>query len=171
MNKKLLIAAAAGLLLAACSSPPASGTEHVTGKVTGRAALANNTTFALTYTGPVTTTGTFTTSNNAPSKNQLVTFTTKAGKLVLQVTSVKNTQGMLSSRICEFGATTIVDYTVDSKRSSGSFLDAHGSGTVTVKFTGDLPRTVNGCDESPNAVPVAATAAGTWTQSGPLTLR
>ena len=60
------------------STGPASGTETMTGQVTGAAAVANTTTFPLVLTGPVNTTGTITLPNGN-STHATITFKTKAG--------------------------------------------------------------------------------------------
>src|ERR1019366_2683199 len=99
MRKLAALAGAVGLAggLAACSSsgsssstatpkPPAtSGAETCSGTVTGKAAVASSSTFALTFSGPVATTGTQTLSGNGPKKGQHHTFPTKAGNLVAVV--------------------------------------------------------------------------------------
>jgi hypothetical protein len=165
--------AGAGTFVAACGSTSSitTGTEHVTANVSGKNATANSTKFNLTYTGPVDTTGTFITTGNGPVKGQQAVFTTKAGKLDLVVTSVKNSQSTISTSKCEIGMTVTVGYTVYGKRSTGSWRDASGTGTVVVKFSGDMPKLKTGaCNMSNNAAPITSTARGTWTQTGKFTV-
>lgn len=160
-------AALTAVALAACSSSN-SGTEHfASATVTGKAALANS--FALTYTGPVNTTGTFSTGGPGPKPGQLRAFHTKAGTLMLKVKSVPVNKSSGNQKACTFTQKTVVDYTVDGAKSTGSFAGATGSGEVTVMFSGTGPRLKNGkCNPSNNATPIKASAS--FTGTGPLTL-
>jgi hypothetical protein len=167
-------ASSAGTSSASPAGTPAviSGTEHGYGKITGAAAVANVSTFSVTYTGPVATTGTFNTSGPNPAKGQTHTFATKAGDLTLQVSgtpgNVQKSIGPASSCGFEFGTT--VPYTVTG--GTGKFAGATGHGTVVVTFTADLPKLANGkCNTSKSAQPIASTAVGVFSLSGPLTVK
>jgi len=168
-----------GLAIGACSSSTSAattthGTEHIYGKVTGAAALANNTVIPVTWTGPVNTTGSFSTGGgNGPKKGQMHTFKTAAGNFVVQVSGTPtNTQKLLSASTCAFEFGTAVPYSVVGGKSTGKFADATGSGTVNVTFQGDLPKLANGhCNESNSATPSAASASGTFSGGGPLTVK
>jgi len=167
------VVAALGIagLAAACSSSPSttSGTEHFSSVLHGQAALGNS--FTLTYTGPVNTTGSFSTSGPAPTPGQEKAFDTKAGTLELKVDKVPvNTQNG-NPTTCAFKADTVVDYTVVGSKSTGKFAGASGSGTVTAIFTGTGPRLSNGkCNESNSAQPIASTAYASFVGAGPLTV-
>lgn len=182
MNKiiaSLLAALALGASLAACGSSSSttattkSGTETFYGKVTGKAAITNNTVFALTFKGPVNTTGTQTLSGSGPKKGQSHTFPTKAGNLVATVTKTPvNTQKLLSASTCRFEYGTVVTYAVNGAKSTGSFAGSTGKGVVTVLFTAELPKLSSGkCNESNNAQPLASGAVGTFSGIGPLTVK
>jgi hypothetical protein len=183
MTSRSALATAAAVLgvaaLAACGSSSSSGTttktvhgtEHVSGKVTGLAALASNTAFSVTWTGPVTTTGKFETNGPAPKKGQEHTFTTGAGKLVVKVSATPaSTQKMVSTTTCRFAAATRVPYSVLGSKSTGAFKGARGSGTVAVIFHADLPKKNGKCDESRSARPVPRSAVGTFSGGGPMTI-
>ena len=167
--------------LAACSSSSSStatagaakpGTEIGYGKLTGSAAMSNNPVFHLTFTGPVSTTGTIP-LGAAPKKGQSHTFTTGAGNLVVTLRSAGTSTGALkSAQTCLFAYTTTVPYTVNSAHSTGKFAGAAGSGTAVAVFSGELPKLGNGkCNESQSAEPSAKTAAGTFTATTKLTLK
>jgi len=176
-----VIALSAGL--AACSSSSSSstatasaaaksGTEIGYGKVTGSAAMASNPVFHLTFTGPVSTTGTVPLGGQ-PKKGASHTFTTAAGNLVVTLDSAGTSTGALkSTTTCLVVETTTVPLTVDGAKSTGKFAGATGSGKAVVLFSGDLPKLSNGkCNESQNAQPSAKTAVGTFTLTTKLTLK
>jgi hypothetical protein len=157
---------------ATASAAPKSGTEAAYGKVTGSAAMANNPVFHLTFTGPVSTTGTIP-LGGTPKKGASHTFTTAAGNLVVTLDSAGTSGGGLkSTKTCLFVYTTTVPFTVDGAKSTGKFAGATGSGKAVVLFSGDLPKLSNGkCNESQNAEPSAKTALGTFTATTTLTLK
>jgi hypothetical protein len=163
-------------LAAACgssgSSAPktVSGTEHVTGMVTGKAALANNTAFTLTWKGPVNTTGPFNTKGNGPKKGQSHTFTTKAGDLAVVVNAKPTNTQKVDPTTCRATFGTTVPYTVVGGKSTGAFKDAKGSGAVAVTFNATLPKKGGKCNESNNAQPAAGSAVGTFSGGGSLTV-
>jgi hypothetical protein len=179
-------ALAAALVLAGCSSSggtataPAtpkptvtSGTETITGTITGAAAVAGNPAFRLTFRGPVNTTATTVPGGSIPAKGQHRTFATAAGNLAVVVSgTVTAVPMLLSASACRYSFTTIVSYTVDGHRSTGKFADAAGHGTVTLTEQADDPKLASGqCNESPNAPPAAGTVTGTLTGGGPLTVK
>jgi len=190
--KKLMSLGAAALLAAAvagCSSsttttrnsaasakatPTAtSGIETFAGQVTGAAALANNVTIPLKWTGPVITTSTFSTGGSAPKKGQHHTFQTAAGNFTVAVSgTVTNTQKLLSASSCQFEFATAVPYTVDGAASTGKFAGSTGSGVVTVTFQAYLPKLASGkCNESNNAQPLTKGALAAAKGTGPLTVK
>jgi hypothetical protein len=174
------IALTAGL--AACSSSststaPAttaqkSGTEVIYGKLTGSAAMANNPTFHLTFTGPVATTGMIP-LGGSPKKGATHTFTTAAGDLAVTLGSAgKNTGGLKSTKTCLIVFTTTVPFTVDGAKSTGTFAGATGAGHAVVLFSGDLPKLSNGkCNPSHSAAPSGKTAVATFTARTTLTVK
>jgi hypothetical protein len=174
------IALAAGL--AACSSSsssdtatattaPKSGTEVIYGKLTGPAAMANNPTFRLTFTGPVATTGMIP-LGGSPKKGATHTFSTAAGDLAVTLgSSGTNTGGLKSTKTCLAVFGTTVPFTVDGAKSTGKFAGAAGTGKAVVVFSGRLPKLSSGkCDESHNAAPSAKTAVATFTARTTLTV-
>jgi hypothetical protein len=181
----MVVITAAGLALAACSSSTStasssasasssaaamSGTETITGRVTGKAALANASTIPLKLTGPVTTTSTITLNN---SSSKVATFKTADGNLVVSHTGGKNSGKLVSTSTCKFvGTTAGVTYTVLGSQSTGKFKGATGHGTAAIVFGGDLPKKSNGkCNTSNSAEPSVSTAYVTFTARGPLTLQ
>src|ERR1700683_532555 len=105
-----LVAAAVCVLAAACSSAP-SGTENATGYTRGQAALATSTTFALTWSGPVATTGPFHGGTGQPAKGQHHTFSTKAGKLYAVITAKPvNSFKVTDTKTCAVLGSTVVKF-------------------------------------------------------------
>ena len=79
------------------STAQASGTETITGKVTGAAALANAPVFPVVLTGPVNTTGTFT-SPNGNGTHATLTFRTNAGlRLTVECRKVLDDESILAA--------------------------------------------------------------------------
>ena len=189
---KASLAAAAGTLaavalIAGCSSSvttakpaakvstaPASGTETMTGQVTGAAAVANTTTFPLVLTGPVNTTGTITLPNSN-STHATITFKTKAGDLVAAAyapdANSNTPPTVVDAAACRFKFTINATFTVTGAKSTGAFKDAHGGGKAAIVFEADAPKLSNGkCNMSNNAQPLTNGALGTFHSSGPLTV-
>jgi hypothetical protein len=181
----MVVITAAGLALAACSSSTSStsssasasssaqamsGTETITGHVTGTAAMANAPTIPLKLTGPVTTTSTITLNG---SSQKVATFKTADGNLVVSHTKGTSSGKLLSTSTCKFAGTNSgVTYTVLGSQSTGKFKGAVGHGTAAIVFGGDLPKKPNGkCNTSNSAQPSASTAYTTFTARGPLTLK
>jgi hypothetical protein len=180
MRKASFIAvalASLGLIAAACSSSPSttSGTEHFSGIMTGKAALANNVSFPLKFTGPVTATGTFSTSGPAPKVGQHHTFKTSSGNLVAVVTAVPQSGNGPPTPVnmakCQFASGTKVTFKVVPGESTGKFAGATGTGgKVNAQFTATLPKLSNGhCNESNSAQPTAASFS--FTGAVPLTVK
>jgi len=157
---------------ATASAAPKSGTEIAYGKVTGSAAMVNSPVFHLTFTGPVSTTGTIPLGGQ-PKKGASHTFTTAAGNLVVTLDSEGTSSGGIkSTKTCLAVFTTTVPFTVDGAQSTGKFAGATGSGKAVVLFSGQLPKLSNGeCNESQNAQPSAKTAVSTFTATAKLTLK
>jgi len=160
---------------AKASAAPASGTETMTGKVAGAAAVADDAVFPLALSGPVQTTGTFTTPSST-SAHATVTFKTKAGNLVAAAYSPDANGNqppvIVNAAECRMQFTIHATYTVTGSESTGAFEGARGSGKALVVFQADAPKLANGrCNTSGNAQPVASTATGTFSASGPLTLK
>jgi hypothetical protein len=149
-----------------------TGTEVVSGKVTGPAALASSPVFHLKLTGPVTTTST-TSLGGSPKKGATHTFSTGAGNLTVTLNSSgTNTGGLKDHKTCLFAFATHVPLTVDSAKSTGKFSGATGSGQATVLFSGHLPKKSNGsCDTSKNAAPSPKTVTGTFTATVKMTVK
>jgi hypothetical protein len=156
------------------STAPASGTETMTGQVTGAAAVANTTTFPLVLTGPVNTTGTITLPNSN-STHATITFKTKAGDLVAAAyapdANSNTPPTVVDAAACRFKFTINATFTVTGAKSTGAFKDAHGGGKAAIVFEADAPKLSNGkCNMSNNAQPLTNGALGTFHSSGPLTV-
>jgi len=161
----------------ACSSTPSttSGTETWQAKETGAAVVAGNAppTYHLTFTGPVKATSTWTPSDNNAVKST-ATFKTTAGNLTVDADLPDNGNPPTTSNAttCLFVQTLTGTYVVDGSKSTGSFKDATGHGTVKDVFSATMPRLSNGkCNTSDNAQPLAAGAYTTLVVSGPMTVK
>ncbi len=181
MNRTVLaattLAAGIGLLAAGCGGSASganaakSGTETISGKLAGTAAMASSPVFHLTFHGPVNTTATFP-LGPSPKKGQTHTFKTAAGNLVIVSGTSTSTQKLLSTSTCRFEFATTVPYTVSGDKSTGQFAGATGSGRAVVVFQGDLPKVSGGkCNTSSTAEPTVSTVVSTFKAAGPLTLR
>jgi hypothetical protein len=161
---------------AACSSGPTTttGTETWQGKVTGAAAVASNgPTYPLTFTGPVHATASFTPPNNNAVKST-VTFKTSAGNLTVNADLPDNANPPTTSNptTCLFVSTLTGTYTVVGSKSTGSFKDATGHGTIRDVFSATGPKLSNGqCNQSNSAQPLTAGAYTTLYVSGPMTVQ
>lgn len=171
------LAAGIGLLAAACGGSASgataqkSGTETISGKLTGQAALASNPVFHLTFSGPVKTTATHP-LGTAPKKGQTTTIKTAAGDFAIVTGTSSTTEKLLSTSTCRVEFSTTVPYTVSGSKSTGQFAGAAGHGRAAVLFAGDLPKLSNGkCNTSASAQPKTSTVVATFTAAGPLTLK
>lgn len=173
--------AAAGVVAAGCgssapsgsaasaSASPRTGTQTLTGSVTGQQALANTTSIPLTLSGLVNTTATISLANNNQNP---VMIKTGQGTLAVTHTVGHTSQKLLSTQTCKFVFGTDSAYTVDGGKSTGTFKNATGSGKAVITFTGNLPKKSNGaCDTASNAVPMASTARVSFVAHGPLTVK
>ena len=177
-----VLALAAGL--AACTSSgsstatatttPVSGTETLSGKLTGSAAASTDIlVFHLRLTGPVGTTATIRLGTGLPEKYELYTFHTAVGDLAVTLASAgTSTGGLKSAKTCLYVLTTAVPFTVDSAKSTGKFAGATGTGTAVFRFSGDDPKLSDGtCNTSRDALPSAKTSAATFAATIKLTVR
>jgi hypothetical protein len=170
------LAAGIGLLAAGCggsangAAATTSGTETISGRLAGSAAMATNPVFHLTFRGPVNTTATFP-LGNAPKKGQVATFKTAAGNFAFVAGTSSSTQKLLSASTCRFEFTTTVPYTVSGAKSTGKFAGATGSGKAVVLFQGNLPKVNGKCNTSTTAQPIVSTVIATFRAAGPLTLK
>ena len=177
-----VLALAAGL--AACTSSgsstatatttPVSGTETLSGKLTGSAAASTDIlVFHLRLTGPVSTTATIRLGTGVPEKYELYTIHTAVGDLAVTLASAgTSTGGLKSATTCLYVLTTAVPFTVDAANSTGKFAGATGTGTAVVVSSGDDPKLSDGtCNTSRDAPPSAKTAVATFTATIKLTVR
>jgi len=171
------LAAGIGLLAAGCggsangAAATKSGTETISGTLTGAQAMASNPTFRLTFRGPVNTTADI--PIHSQTKGQANTFKTGAGNLVVTATGpVASTQRLLSTSTCRFEIGRSQAYTVDGSKSTGQFAGATGNGRAAVTVQATLPKLSNGkCNTSTSAQPVKNSAMATFKAAGPLTLK
>ena len=175
-----VLALAAGL--AACSSSgsstatasatPISGTETVSGKLTGLASMSDIPVFHLRLTGPVGTTGTIS-LYALPEKGTSYTLKTPAGNLVVTLHSAGTSAGVLkSAKTCLYATTTTVPFTVDGATSTGKFAGAAGTGTAVFMRSGEDPKFSDGtCNVSENVLASAKTAVATFAATIKLTIR
>lgn len=172
----------AGLAVAGCgssdggssstSSPAAArtGTQVVTGSVTGKAALASQTTIPLKLSGVVNTTGSIRLVN---SRNQpTIMIRSGMGNLAVSHSKGKTTQKLLSSKTCKIAYGVRGTYKVEGGKSTGSFEGASGSGKISLLFTANLPKKSDGtCNISSSAVPRASSARVSFAARGPMTVK
>jgi hypothetical protein len=152
---------------ASASASPRTGTQTLSGTVSGQAALANSTSIPLRLTGLVNTTA----SISVNSKNPVM-IKTGQGTLAVSHTTGTNSQKLLSNSTCRFAFVNHSQYTVEGGKSTGTFKNATGSGTAVITFTGNLPKKSDGsCDTSSSAVPTPSSARVSFAASGPLTVK
>jgi hypothetical protein len=175
-----VLALAAGL--AACTSSgsntatatatPMSGTETVSGKLTGSASMSDIPVFHVRLTGPVGTTATISLST-LPEKGTSYTLKTPVGNLVVILDSAgTSTGGLKSVKTCLYATTTTVPFAVDGTSSTGKFAGATGTGTAVFMFSGDDPKFSDGtCNVSANVPASAKTAVATFAATIKLTVR
>jgi hypothetical protein len=175
-----VLALAAGL--AACTSSgsststaaaaPMSGSETVSGKLTGAASMSDIPVFHLTLTGPVDTTATVS-LYAVPEKGTSYTLKTPVGNLVVNLDSAgTSTGGLKSAKTCLYVTTTTVPFTVDGANSTGTFAGATGTGTAVFMFSGDDPKLSDGtCNVSADVLASAKTAVATFAATIKLTVR
>jgi cytoskeletal protein CcmA (bactofilin family) len=176
----LLALAAAGCSSSSSSSTVAkatpstmTGTETFTsGKVTNAKVLeVNSPTVQLTYTGPVSATGSFNLGGSGPKKGQIKTFVTSKGNLVLMVASDTVSAKFVDPSTCLAQDITTVHYTVVGNQSTGSFKSASGSGVVSATFQANS-ELKGKCSLANNAEPATMTGAYIlFTGTGPLTIK
>jgi hypothetical protein len=171
--------AAAGVVAAGCgssapsssaaSASPTTGTQTLTGSVSGPAALNTAGSIPLTLSGVVNTTATLSLSANTQNP---VMIKTGQGTLALTHTAGRTTQKLLSTQTCQFVFGNDNQYTVVGSKSTGTFKNATGNGTAVITLSGNLPKNPNGtCDTSTTAIPQASTARVSFVAHGPLTVK
>jgi len=159
---------------AKATTAPVSGTETLSGKLTGSAAAsAGILVFRLRLTGPVRTTATIWLDTAVPVQYELYTFHTAVGDLAVTLASAgTSTGGLKSAKTCLYVLTTAVPFTVDGANSTGKFAGATGTGTAVVVSSGDDPKLGDGtCDTSRDVQPSAPTAVATFAATIELTVR
>ncbi|HEV2257030.1 MAG TPA: hypothetical protein VGS06_28180 [Streptosporangiaceae bacterium] len=158
---------------ATATTTPVSGTETLSGKLTGPAAMSDILVFHLRLTGPVGTTATIRLGTEVPEKYELYTIHTAVGDLAVTLASAgTNTGGLKSAQTCLYVLTTAVPFTVDGAKSTGKFAGATGTGTAAVVTSGDDPKLSDGtCNTSRDALPSATTAVATFAATIKLTVR
>ena len=158
---------------AKATATPVSGTETLSGRLTGSAALSDVLAFYLRLTGPVGTTGTIRLGIEVPERYELYTIHTAVGDLAVTLASAgTSTGGLKSATTCLYVLTTAVPFTVDGASSTGKFAAADGAGTAVVVSSGDDPKFSDGaCNTSREALPYVATAVATFAATIKLTVR
>jgi hypothetical protein len=161
-----------GSSTATAAAAPMSGTETVSGKLTGSASMSNIPVFRLRLTGPVDTTATIS-LYAMPAKGTSYMLKTPVGNLVVNLDSAgTSTGGLKSAKTCLYATTTTVPFTVDGANSTGTFAGATGTGTAMFMFSGDDPKFSDGtCNVSANALASAKTAVATFAATIKLTVR
>jgi hypothetical protein len=153
------------------------GTETITGKVTGSAAIATTLTIPLTFSGVVSTTGTFSPPTSS-SAHATITFPTKAGNFVVAAYAPNSSAppALVNSATCLYRSTIHATYTVTGAKSTGRFAGATGSGKAILTFQASVPRYTSGshkgqCNTSSTAQPLASGALASFSGAGPLTVK
>lgn len=155
---------------AKATTAPVSGTETLSGKLTGSASMSGIPVFHLRLTGPVGTTATISLST-LPEKGTSYTLKAPVGDLVVILDSAgTSTGGLKSAKTCLYATTTAVPFTVDGA-STGKFAGATGTGTAVFKFSGDDPKLSDGtCIVSADVPASAKTAVATFAATIKLTV-
>jgi hypothetical protein len=170
-----LTLAAAGLGAAAFSTHAGttSGTERFSGVLTGAPALANTTTYHLTFSGPVSTTGTVSLGNTGNNKGDDHTIDTKAGKLVVVLDrDVGNGVASGNPTTCVVTERVTVPVTIVGSKSTGSWAGSTGNFGIVALFRATGPKLSDGkCNTSSSARPIASTAYSSFTGTGPVTVK
>ena len=161
-----------GSSTATAAAAPMSGTETVSGKLTGSASMSNIPVFHLRLTGPVDTTATIS-LYAMPEKGTSYTLKAPVGNLVVILDSAgTSTGGLKSAKTCLYATTTTVPFTVDGASSTGKFAGATGTGTAVFMHSGDDPKFSDGtCDVSESVLASAKTAVATFTATINLTVK
>ena len=157
---------------AKATTTPVSGTETISGKLTGPAAAADIVVFHLRLTGPVGTTATIRLGTEVPVKYELYTIHTAVGDLAVTLASDgTGTRGLKSAKTCLYVITAAVPFTVDGANSTGKFAGATGTGTAAFMFSGDDPKLSDGTCNTSDSLPSPKTAAATFAAAIKLTVR
>jgi hypothetical protein len=170
----------------ATAATPKSGTETITGTVTGTPVInyvdnGGKTSLSfpsMVFTGPVDTTSKGPVSlGGSTDKTSTHTFVTAAGNLTVQRTS-KTTKGQLTPNgkngsTCYFAETGTYSYAAVGSQSTGKFAGATGSGTgtTTVVLGANLQPGKTTCSVSNTSNVITKGASITFKLSGPLTLK
>ena len=161
-----------GSSTATATATPVSGTETVSGKLTGSASMSDIPVFHLRLTGPVGTTATISLST-VPEKGTSYTLKAPVGNLVVILDSAgTSTGGLKSVKTCLYATTTAVPFTVDGASSTGKFAGATGTGTAVFMRSGEDPKFSDGtCNVSADVLASAKTAVATFAATIKLTVR
>ena len=161
-----------GSSTATATATPVSGTETVSGKLTGSASMSDIPVFHLRLTGPVGTTATISLSY-LPEKGTSYTLKAPVGDLAVILDSAgTSTGGLKSAKTCLYATTTTVPFTVDGASSTGKFAGATGTGTAVFMRSGEDPKFSDGtCNVSADVLASAKTAVATFAATIKLTVR
>ncbi len=177
MRKIVTALALAGVALPVAAfsggSATKSGTERFSGTLAGAAALASVTTYHLTFSGPVSTTGTIALGSGGNEKGDQHTLDTKAGKLVVVLDRDVGT-GVASENAttCVFTDKITVPVTIVGSKSTGSWSGATGNFGILAVFRATAPRLSDGkCNTSSSAKPITSTAYSSFAGTGPVTVK
>jgi hypothetical protein len=150
-----------------------SGNERFSGSLTGAPALANVTTYNLTFSGPVSTTGTISLGSGGNKKGDQHTLKTKAGNLVIVLDrDVGNGAVRANPTTCVFTDRITVPATIVGSKSTGSWAGATGKFGIVALFRATGPKLSNGkCNTSSSARPITSTAFSSFAGTGPVTVK
>lgn len=166
----LPVAAFSGFSAASSST---SGNERFSGSLTGAPALANVTTYNLTFSGPVSTTGSIALGSGGNKKGDQHTIKTKAGNLVIVLDrDVGNGVAKGNPTTCVFTDRITVPATIVGSKSTGSWAGATGNFGIVALFRATGPKLSNGkCNTSSSAKPITSTAFSSFAGTGPVTVK
>jgi hypothetical protein len=150
-----------------------SGNERFSGSLTGAPALANVTNYHLTFSGPISTTGTISLGSGGNKKGDQHTLKTKAGNLVIVLDrDVGNGSVHANSTTCVFTDRIAVPATIVGSKSTGSWAGATGKFGIVALFRATGPKQSNGkCNTSSSARPITSTAFSSFAGTGPVTVK
>jgi hypothetical protein len=155
------------------ASSSKSGSERFSGSLTGAPALANVTTYNLTFSGPVSTTGSISLGSGGNKKGDEHTIKTKAGNLVIVLDrNVGNGVANGNPTTCVFTDRITVPATIVGSKSTGSWAGATGNFGIIALFRATGPKLSSGkCNTSASAKPITSTAFSSFGGTGPVTVK
>jgi hypothetical protein len=170
----LLLAGGALAATTTGASSSVTGPEVVSGKVYGKAAVANVTHIPLTLSGMVATTDRGFVLG--PGGGNTHTLTTPAGKLTVRGSGKEAQAQSVNAKTCRITFTNRQQFSFVPSLSTGKFAGASGPGAYLITFSAFVPRFTSGkhkgqCNLGNNVQPLAKGAVATFLAAGVITVK